>query len=434
MTEMQDPSKEIEVLLRQVRPSGQGMIGVNLPLARAIPLALPEVPDRRCLWARPAQDEWWLGLGASWSMEVTGEGHLIKSGTSAEQLFRQPGLPDQARLAVWSEGRFTRLHLPTVQIISSQGTTRLIVIPHPSAPDSWPSILKRALAGLETLAEYPPGPPAMMRREQEPGATAWMQAAERAIGDIRAGRLEKLVLARRVRYLADRDISAAGLIRSLGYRHPQATLFAVDGEDHVWLGASPEILLDRRNDRFFCEAVAGTVRRDPNPAVDRELGDWLLRDPKSRREHELVVEGLREALQPFCDSLTHAGRPRLMRLRGLQHLHTPIQGVLKTGAHSLGVAQALHPSAAVCGYPKEAAADWLARYEPLERSGYSGLTGWVDINGDATLNPVLRCARIQGNSAVLYAGAGLVADSNSLAEWEETELKLGSMIEALRDT
>ncbi|OGT89519.1 MAG: hypothetical protein A2286_10015 [Gammaproteobacteria bacterium RIFOXYA12_FULL_61_12] len=420
--------QEIETLLRR-----QESAALSLPLARHLPLCLPEVPDRRCLWARPAQDDWWLGLGASWSMEIGGEGHLAASSEEAERLFHRLGLPDQARLAVWSEGRFTRLHLPAVQFIGSQGATRLVLIPDPADPEGWRPLLERALASLESAPESIPGPPALMRREQEPDASAWMEAAEQAIGEIRAGRMEKLVLARRVRYLADRDLSASGLIRSLGYRHPQATLFAVDGEDHVWLGASPEVLLDRRGDRFFCEAVAGTVRRDPNPAVDRGLGDWLLRDPKSRREHELVVAGLREALQPFCDQAPIAERPRLLRLRGLQHLHTPIQGLLKAGVHSLEAAQALHPSAAVCGYPKEAAARWLARHEPLERGGYSGLTGWIGAKGDATLNVVLRCARIQGNSAVLYAGAGLVADSNSLAEWEETELKLGSMIEALQD-
>jgi len=193
------------------------------------------------------------------------------------------------------------------------------------------------------------------------------------------------------------------------------------------------VLLDLRERRFFSEAVAGTVRRDPYESVDRELGEWLLRDPKNRSEHDLVVNALYRVLQPISRILQVDEQPRLLRLRGLQHLYTPISGKLKEHAHPLRIAQELHPSPAVCGTPKQDAMAWLRRHEPLDRSWFSGLTGWIDTDGNAALNVVLRCAHLRGNSADLYAGAGLMPNSDSLAEWEETELKLANMTRALQD-
>ena len=260
-----------------------------------------------------------------------------------------------------------------------------------------------------------------------------MKLSERAVRDLSASHLKKLVLARRIRLKAQRKLSARHLLRSLACQHSHCTIFAADINEGCWVGASPEVLLDLRERRFFCEAVAGTVRRDPYESVDRELGEWLLRDPKNRCEHDLVVDALCRVLKPISRTLQVDDQPGLLRLRGLQHLYTPISGELKEREHPLGVAQELHPSPAVCGAPKKEAMAWLRRHEPLDRSWFSGLTGWIDTDGNAALNVVLRCAHLRGNSADLYAGAGLMPNSDSLTEWEETELKLANMTRALQD-
>ncbi len=416
-------------------PTG-GLVSVGLPITELPPPNLPDPADSRCFWARPGRDQWWLGLGCTWQAEQRGDAHLSAIAAQADKLWERldvSGCSEPVRLSVWSEGRFSRLTLPTVQFICRDGVSYVIVSPDPAAPEAWRHELQRGLVAFGSIPEPSPGAPQMTRHGQEPDTQAWLVSAERAIGDIRSGRLSKLVLSRQVEYRASRELSPGRLVRSLIYRHPHCTIFAVDTADGCWVGASPEVLLERRGDRLFCEAVAGTVRRDPNETVDRELGEWLLRDAKSRREQGLVVEGLRQALQPFCHELSVDDRPRLMRLRGLQHLYTPIEGGLKEARRTLEIADRLHPSAAVCGSPRRAAAVWLDRHEAVERKGYSGLTGWLDGGGNASLSVVLRCLVLNGSVAGLYAGAGLVADSNSLAEWEETELKLANMIEALQD-
>lgn len=182
-------------------------------------------------------------------------------------------------------------------------------------------------------------------------------------------------------------------MQTLACRHPGCTIFAADLDDGTWVGASPEVLLDQRAGRLLSEAVAGTVRRDPDQTLDRALGEWLRSDAKNLREHALVVDALGEGLLPACRDLEIPVRPELMRLRGLQHLRTPLRGRMRAGWRALEVAQRLHPSPAICGAPRHGARDWLRRHERLPRRWFAGLSGWIDPTGDASLNVVLRgCA------------------------------------------
>lgn len=260
-----------------------------------------------------------------------------------------------------------------------------------------------------------------------------MRLAERAIAACTDQRLGKLVLGRRIRLAAQRPLCADHLIRNLGAQHARSTLFAAYMEGGCWVGASPEILLDLEGPHFSTEAVAGTVRRDPYDAVDRELGEWLLRDPKNRLEHQLVVDAQVDGLESISSRLVMNDHPALLKLHGLQHLHTPISGQLNAPCHPLRIAQVLHPTPAVGGTFKKDAMAWLQANEPLDRRWFTGLTGWIDTAGDASLSVVLRCAFLEQNHVDLYAGAGLVADSDSLAGWEETELKLDNMINSLQN-
>jgi menaquinone-specific isochorismate synthase len=439
MTNIHDIRQRIRQLLDQTPSQAGRWVSVTLPLSGVSIHSLPEKMAERYFWARPERGELWLGLASAWQARQKGDNHLIRLAEEAEWIASRvthldpDGCGFSPRLSLVSESEGGHIHLPLVQFGCCNGATTVTVTPDPAQPDGWLDILDQALAAIGRAPEPLPGPLQMNLRQQQPEVDLWMRLAEQAVREIAENRLKKLVLTRRATLIAQRRLDPRHLVRSLGYQHPHCTIFAVDANEGCWVGASPEVLLNRRGDRLFCEAVAGTVRRDPYESVDRELGEWLLRDPKNRYEHKLVVESFRKVLAPICGNLHIDAQPRLLRLRGLQHLHTPISGALREPMHPLRMAHELHPSPAVCGTPMPEARAWLRKHEPLDRRWFTGLTGWLDLRGDAALNVVLRCAYIENNRVDLYAGAGLVADSDSLAEWEETELKLGNMIKALQD-
>ncbi len=438
MIDSRNLEKPIQQALRQAKRDGHALVSVTLPLPGATLHSLPQVPDERYFWMRPDRGEQWLGLGRAWRFEQPGEGHLGGLSEALKDLSSRfchidpdaCGVPPRLSLASDSHGG--RITLPSIQLGSGNQTTYLTVTPDPAQPDAWIDTLERLLVAIDRPYEPPPGPLLLSLERQVPDASVWIALAERAVESLADSALQKVVLARSVSLTSQRPVDAAHLIRTLACQHAHCTIFAADVHEGCWVGASPEVLLNRHALELFCEAVAGTVRRDPYQSVDQELGDWLLRDAKNRHEHQLVVDLLRSVLEPLSASLAIPRQPSLLRLHTLQHLYTPIRATLKEDTPALEIAQALHPSPAVCGSPRQQARTWLQKYEPMDRAWFTGLSGWVDVAGGAALNVVLRCAHLQRDRIDLYAGAGLVADSVSAAEWDETEIKLDSMIQALK--
>ncbi len=439
MTDIHQIEQAIRQLLQQAPMQQDRLVSVTLPLTGICLDSLPQISDQRYFWMRPDKGQQWLGLGSAWSTEEHSGQHLDTLADSASDISSRidhidpEGCAIPPRLSLLSKVDSGQLTLPLIQLGCSPQGQQITVTPDPLEPDSWSQVLPRLQHALENTPEPPPGPPELTLHQQAPEAPVWMHLAEQAVRDLSNGHLSKLVLGRRVTLNAQRSLSAEHLVKALGVQHTQSTLFAADTGSGCWVGASPEVLLDIEGLHYYTEAVAGTVRRDPYETVDTELGEWLMRDRKNRYEHKLVVDSLYSALQPISHTLEMEEQPRLLKLRGLQHLHTPLRGELKTQIHPLQIAHELHPTPAVGGTPKQDAQEWLRLNEPLDRSWFTGLTGWIDTLGDASLNVVLRCAYLEQNRVDLYAGAGLVADSDSLSEWEETELKLGNMIKALQD-
>ncbi|MEW8021023.1 MAG: isochorismate synthase [gamma proteobacterium symbiont of Phacoides pectinatus] len=439
MTELHAIGERARHLLAQAGTDLGAWVCVTLPLRGVTLHSLPQTRIRRYLWMRPDRGERWLGLGSAWHGKAGGDDHLQGLAARADTLFEglvrldPESVGGAPRLSLCSSEGRGHLNLPLVQLHGDDHGTRITLCRDPRHPEAWMACLASLAEALRQPLDPPPGPPLLSVSGHRPDAGAWIGQAAAAVAALRRGGLRKLVLARRIRVTAQRVLSERHLVQALACRHPGCTIFAADLDDGIWVGASPEVLLDLRAGRLLSEAVAGTVRRDPDQSLDRALGEWLLSDAKNLREHALVVDALGEGLLPACRDLEIPARPELMRLRGLQHLRTPLRGRARAGWRALQMAQRLHPSPAICGAPRHGARDWLRRHERLPRRWFAGLSGWIDPTGDASLNVVLRCARLRGRSADLYAGAGLVADSEPLAEWEETELKLSGMIQALSD-
>ncbi|HKK08562.1 MAG TPA: chorismate-binding protein, partial [Gemmatimonadota bacterium] len=183
--------------------------------------------------------------------------------------------------------------------------------------------------------------------------------------------------------------------------------------------------------RFHAMAVAGTTRRSRDPEEDERLGRALLESAKDRAEHAIGVRDMRERLAALGAEPTVDESPHLLRLRGIQHLGTDLSIRAAGGRTVLDLLEAMHPTAAVSGYPREPAAAFLRERERFERGWYAGPVGWFDASGDGAFAPALRCAVVRGDRARLFAGAGIVEGSDPVREWEETAMKLRPALEVL---
>jgi menaquinone-specific isochorismate synthase len=270
-------------------------------------------------------------------------------------------------------------------------------------------------------------------------ALQWQRAVSAAVARIQAGYLSKAVLARDLYADASDDIDVRVLLARLAARYPDCWTFSCAG----LTGATPELYIRRVGAQVRSLVLAGTTPRGVSPAEDRDLGAALLASAKDVEEHRYAVADVRAALTPLCDRLDIDDQPWLLRLANLQHLATGVTGRLAgTGdrtpaaafgacASALALAAALHPTAAVCGTPTSAAMELIRELEGMDRGRYAGPVGWVDAQGNGEWGIALRCAELDGPRARMFAGCGIVADSDPAAELAETQVKFRPMQDAL---
>nr|WP_204331844.1 isochorismate synthase [Geodermatophilus sabuli] len=263
---------------------------------------------------------------------------------------------------------------------------------------------------------------------------SWCATVDAAVQRITAGDLAKVVLARDLLVTADAPLDPRDLLGRLAARFPGCWTFAVDG----LLGATPELLLRRTGRELSSRVLAGTAPRGAGAEDDR-LAAALLGSAKDRAEHALAVDSLVAALEPYCTTLTAPAEPELLTLANVRHLASDVTGVQRgTGARGraglLELVGAVHPTAAVCGTPTDAAAALIGELEGMDRGRYAGPVGWLDARGDGEFGLALRCAQLSDDdpaTARLFAGCGIVAGSEPAAELAETQAKFAAFQAAL---
>jgi isochorismate synthase len=253
--------------------------------------------------------------------------------------------------------------------------------------------------------------------------------------------LQKVVLARALRLVADAPLDARVVLHRLVAADPAAYGYLVDlsaaGDDYAGValvGASPELLVARTGDRVVCQPFAGSAPRAADAEVDAANGAALAGSAKDRHEHRLVIDAMRAALEPLCDELTIAPEPQLSRTAAVWHLCTPISGRLRDkSTTAIDLALALHPTPAVGGVPTKAATDFIAELED-DRGFYAGAVGWCDAGGDGHWVVSLRCAQLSADrrTALAHAGGGIVAESDPDDEVAETTTKFATILNALK--
>ena len=256
----------------------------------------------------------------------------------------------------------------------------------------------------------------------------WRRMLSEVLPELNRGALRKVVLARCVSVFADEPIRTGAVLAGL-LAQEGCSVFALRWGNDVFLGASPERLFALNGDELTTESLAGTRPRGRTDREDRKLADALLGSEKELREHDIVREFIASRLNTLCSS-HETGQPAVRKLATVQHLYTTLRGTLRQGVGPDQVLDALHPTPAVCGEPREAAGEIIRRLETTPRGYYAGALGWVDA-GRAEVAVAIRCGLIKGKRAILFAGAGIVAGSDPHAEWEETENKMRPYLRAL---
>ncbi|MCU0309162.1 MAG: isochorismate synthase, partial [Thermoleophilia bacterium] len=304
----------------------------------------------------------------------------------------------------------------------------------PGAPAA-ERLLGEAERILEALVAPAPEttPPDLEGWQAEDDEEAWRRQVAAAHAAIAAARLHKVVLVRRTVVVMDAPPDAATLLRRLRSTDDGLYRFGFRFGEAAFVGASPELLVARRGQKVWSEALAASIPRPPSAdaGAEGELAASLLGDPKQRWEHALVVDAVRRSLAPVCRSLELPEEPEVRVLPHLLHLSTPIRGVLAAPVALGELARLLHPTPAVGGEPSDAALAFLERHEPSPRGWFAGPVGRITAGGDGELAVALRSALVRGREAHVYAGAGIVAASDAESELRETRAKARTCLAAL---
>ena len=436
------------------------LVSVTVPVDLSDPVAAVfggrMATDRWFCWEEPDADGFALaGLGsaheavsrgASRFADVAGEcGEIARGRVAAEPMSLPAGAgpvwvggfafaPDGAAAAHWASFPPALMMLPELALHRISGRTLMTLCAFSGAPPD--AAVARLRARVQALGErelplVDPHPSAVTAVASASPPHAYERAVADAVEGIRAGEREKVVLAREVRVQAPAAHDPAALFGALRAAFPSCFCFCCGSPEGAFLGASPELLVRRSGAGAVTVALAGSARRSADPAVDDHLGEQLRGSAKDRAEHEIVVRRIERLLRRHAVWVEAAPDPVVIKVANIQHLATPIRAQLADPRTAVELAGLLHPTPAVGGEPRAGALDAIAALESLDRGWYAGPVGWMDAAEDGEFCVALRSALLRDRTAHLFAGAGIVADSDPAAELAETELKLDALLPLL---
>lgn len=391
--------------------------------------------DRAVAYSMPNGDRL-VGLGTAWRATASG---LERFDEIAEAL-RSVGEPELKAFFgfsflhdgpvsdVWEGYDAAEVFIPRISIDRFDGRGRLtICVPASDEPEPTLSLLG-SMKHPEWTSVLDSGDHVI---ESRPDVTEWAGMVSQAVAAIGRGEFDKVVLARSVIVRSTEPVEILRVFRELVNSYPQCYNFAWKSGEAVFMGASPELLAEVRAGVLRSNPLAGSARRGEGKAEDTRLGLELMQSPKDREEHALVVDDLRERLTDLTTSLDVPSEPRLKPMATVQHLSTQIEGTLGPDVGILDVVGAVHPTPAVGGVGRDVAVRYIAETEGMDRGWYAGGLGWINGAGEGAICIALRCGLVRGGTTHLYAGAGIVADSDPEAELRETRLKLRPLLAVL---
>jgi len=465
--------------VRRAAPRGATLLSVGVVLPALDPLDFFAFFARagatardRFYWERPADGFAFAGAGAAWTVESPSADEAgrrwrallatavvdipgpspkdVAPGRTSDSMAGpllvggfafDPRRPATAP-SPWEGYPAGRLALPRLTLVARGGASLLTVnaVVSPTVERDIASAIDDAEALLASLsvsvvrspnAPVAPVTPNGLTIEDVAPRRRWEALVAGAARACRDGELRKVVLARAVRVRSPQALDVTAALRYARETYPNAYSFAVVRGDRAFLGATPERLARLCDGVADVACLAGSAARGATPADDMARGGLLLASAKDRAEHQIVVDAVRAALAPLLPDPRVPAAPRLLRLRNVQHLYTPVMGHVTPGTDVLDLVARLHPTPAVGGWPRADALAYIRAREELDRGWYAAPVGWLDRHGEGEFAVALRSALVRGREATLFAGCGIVAGSIPAAEYEETRLKLRPMLAAL---
>jgi menaquinone-specific isochorismate synthase len=342
--------------------------------------------------------------------------------------------PYKEKTDLWSKYADSLFHLPKylLSIIRGQTylTTNTVCTPNED-PYLFKKVSEERNQILNSLhrSERINSAALLETREIEP--EQWKKTVDGVVKELTEGPLKKVVLARELRLVFEDQVEAEDVLNNLYMQQHESFIFAFESNGDCFIGASPERLVKKQGNEVYSTCLAGSIPRGKTEEEDRKLGQILLNDQKNLIEHGFVVEMIKEALEESCEEIILPDQPRLMKIRDIQHLYTPVIGKCHKDASLLLLVERLHPTPALGGLPKDEAVVKIRQVEALDRGFYAGPLGWMDYRKNGEFAVSIRSGLIQGDEVSLFAGCGVVADSESESEYLETSLKFKPMLRAL---
>ncbi len=444
-----------------------GLAATSVPIesvdAIALYSAAVETDLEATLWLRPSEGFALVGIGRAWSIEPAGPERFGEADAAWRSLVEGARLTRPAGVrglgpvlfggmgftgrapeshGAWAPFGASSMVVPSLTALRFDGNSWLTasIVADGSAADgeaaglerTWTQVAARAGELAHAAAPGPPPPDAPLAIEGEwPTVQQWRHIVGLATGAVGRGRLDKVVFARRVDMSSPAALDVPSALRRLAASAPESTVFAFRRGKAQFIGATPERLVRAEGRTYRTAAVAGSIRRGADPAEDAALAAELLASEKEREEHAVVVRAIRRQLAPISDRLEIAPEPGVLVLRHVQHLVTEVAGTLRVQEGLLALAGRLHPTPAVGGEPRDLALAMIDEHEGFDRGWYAGPVGWLSADGDGELMVALRCGLVEDRRVTLYAGCGIVADSDPDREWEESRIKMRTVAAAL---
>lgn len=458
------------------RAGAPGLVAATLPVRPVDPVALfaaaLEADLEAAIWLRPSDGTALVGIGRAWAADAEGPGRFAAAATAWAALLADARLDRSAAVPAaatagrdapppagptllgglgftgrrpapedaWAPFGAASLVLPDLLLAAGPDGAHLTGALVGAGPGAAAALERRWTALAARARDLDPGRGGLVARPvtaplapvaSRPARDAWDRLVGMYAGAVGRGRLDKVVLARRVDLASRLALDVPNAVRRLAASAPEGAVYAFRRGGRTFLGATPERLVVTRGRAFRTVAVAGTTGRGPDDAADAALAAALLASDKDREEHDVVVAAIRDLLAPVADRVEVAPAPAVLRLRFVQHLVTEITGTVRDAAGLLALGERLHPTPAVGGAPRELALPLIDEHEGFDRGWYAGPVGWLGADGDGELWVALRCGIVDGTRAALFAGCGIVADSDAAREWEESRIKLQAVVAAL---
>lgn len=439
-------------------------ISVTLPIAGIDPLAALELHpsvDEKFYWDHPKDSISISAAGKVTELKATGANRFseiaeqksaIKKNISAYTSITHPmagplflggySFNDHNVGSVWNKFGAARFILPEWILIQNSDLHLLTIIlerKNRDVSDLYQEIIERItdflqLAGRLNHASYPQSnrPTILCSHESPIDKNRWIDKVNSAKKLINQGKFKKIVLARKIVVESKKKIEPTLLAHYLRQRYSECYNFMIQvGPETSFIGATPERLASFKNGIFNTEGLAGSTSRGKSATEDAALAQSLLQSDKDRSEHQFVVRAIDDSLGPYSYRIEHSKKPQIKKLKNVQHLFTPISANIKEGVQIHELVSQLHPTPAVGGFPRHSATKYIQELEQIERGWYSAPVGWFNLNGCGEFAVAIRSALLNGNQATMYAGCGIVEDSDPDTEWSETLLKFRPMIDAL---